>query len=239
MTKPTDAKATIQARPLSCLSMTGRRILRRWTTTGVSASFFAGILIGWLLRAYGPLRPAIWPDIAVAGEERTHVMSGSGRTKPSEPMPAATFGSHPTLRVPIAGVDVESFKGGFSEHRNARPHEAVDILAPRHTPVHAVSDGTIAKLFYSPGGGGNTIYQFDTDVRLCYYYAHLEGYATGLQEGQSVSQGNIIGYVGTSGNAPPNTPHLHFAVFEVNADHHWWEGRAVDPYLVFTGKLAR
>jgi peptidoglycan LD-endopeptidase LytH len=87
-------------------------------------------------------------------------------------------------------------------------------------------------LFVSKAGG-NTIYQFDADGRLCYYYAHLERYADGIREGQTVSQGQLIGYAGTSGNAPVNTPHLHFAVFQLNADRHWWQGRALDPYEVF------
>ena len=81
--------------------------------------------------------------------------------------------------------------------------------------------------------GGNTIYQFDPTERLCYYYAHLERYANGLHEGQTVAQGDVIGYVGTSGNAPANTPHLHFAVFQLNADRQWWKGTAIDPYEVF------
>ena len=137
------------------------------------------------------------------------------------------------LRVPIDGENIESLKGGFAETRGgSRPHEAVDMLAPRNTPVHAVENGTIAKLFTSKAGG-LTIYQFDPAGHLCYYYAHLERYADGLKDGQAVSQGDVIGYVGTSGNAPPNTPHLHFAVFELNADKRWWQGRPLDPYLVF------
>jgi murein DD-endopeptidase MepM/ murein hydrolase activator NlpD len=135
--------------------------------------------------------------------------------------------------MPIDGENVESLKGGFAETRGgSRPHEAVDILAPRNTPVHAVESGTIAKLFSSKAGG-LTIYQFDPSGRYCYYYAHLQRYADGLGDGQPVSQGDVIGYVGTTGNAPPNTPHLHFAVFELNADRHWWQGKALDPYRVF------
>ncbi len=147
---------------------------------------------------------------------------------------AATSGSVPAppLRMPIDGLNVESMKGGFAEARTGHPHEAVDLLAPRGTPIHAVRDGTIAKLFFSKQGG-NTIYQFDPDGRLCFYYAHLERYADGLKDGQVVVQGDVIGYVGTTGNAPPNTPHLHFAVFELNADKHWWQGRPLDPYRVF------
>ena len=73
--------------------------------------------------------------------------------------------------------------------------------------------------------GGNTIYQFDPEESLCYYYAHLERYAGGLRDGQTVARGEVIGYVGTSGNAPPDTPHLHFGVFQLNADRRWWQGR--------------
>ena len=135
--------------------------------------------------------------------------------------------------MPIDGEDIESFKGGFAETRGGgRLHEAIDMPAPRHTPVHAVENGSIAKLFTSKAGG-LTIYQFDPNGHRCYYYAHLERYADGLKDGQAVLQGDIIGYVGTSGNAPPNTPHLHFAVFELNADKHWWQGKAIDPYRAF------
>jgi murein DD-endopeptidase MepM/ murein hydrolase activator NlpD len=155
----------------------------------------------------------------------------------SAPAPVATIGDvpHGRIRMPIDGEDIESFKGGFAERRSDRPHEAIDMLAPRNTPVHAVENGTIAKLFTSKAGG-LTVYQFDPSARLCYYYAHLDRYADGLQDGQAVSQGDVIGYVGTTGNAPPNTPHLHFAVFEMNADKHWWQGRPLDPYLVFKEK---
>ena len=149
----------------------------------------------------------------------------------------ATTGAISTgrLRVPIDGVEVEALKGGFEEHRGERPHEAIDILAPRNTPVVAVESGTIAKLFDSKAGG-HTIYQFDPSGRLAYYYAHLEKYADGLHEGQTVVQGEVIGYVGTSGNAPPGTPHLHFAVFELDDTHRWWKGKAIDPYLVFKNR---
>jgi murein DD-endopeptidase MepM/ murein hydrolase activator NlpD len=95
--------------------------------------------------------------------------------------------------------------------------------------VRAVTDGHIAKLFTS-ARGGITIYQFDTAERYCYYYAHLERYADGVVEGARVERGQIIGYVGTTGNAPPDTPHLHFAIFVLGPDKRWWEGTPVDPY---------
>ena len=139
------------------------------------------------------------------------------------------------LQLPIEGTDIEAMKGGFAEHRSGaggHEHDAVDLLAPRNTPIHAVDDGVIAKLFYSQAGG-ITIYQYDPSERFCYYYAHLERYADGLADGQRVARGDVIGYVGTSGNAPPGTPHLHFAVYELTPEHRWWQGRAIDPYLVF------
>jgi murein DD-endopeptidase MepM/ murein hydrolase activator NlpD len=139
------------------------------------------------------------------------------------------------LQVPVDGVKVEAFKGAFAERRSGEgghTHEAVDILAPLLTPVRAVEDGTIAKLFDSKAGG-HTIYQFDPTERFAYYYAHLDRYANGLHDGQRVAAGEVIGYVGTSGNAPPGTPHLHFAIFELGPEKRWWKGEAIDPYLVF------
>jgi murein DD-endopeptidase MepM/ murein hydrolase activator NlpD len=138
------------------------------------------------------------------------------------------------LRLPLDGAKVSSMEGGFAEPRRGEPrgHEAVDILAPRNTPVRAVEDGKIAKLFLSKAGG-NTIYQFDPSERFCYYYAHLDHYAAGLHDGQLVAKGEVIGYVGTTGNAPPDTPHLHFAILKLGDDKRWWKGTAVDPFLVF------
>jgi murein DD-endopeptidase MepM/ murein hydrolase activator NlpD len=147
--------------------------------------------------------------------------------------PVAELRKH-SLRLPVDSANVEAIKGGFAERRGggARGHEAVDIVAPRSTPVRAVENGTIAKLFFSKAGG-ITIYQFDPTGQFCYYYAHLERYAAGLQEGQAVSAGDIIGYVGTTGNAPPNTPHLHFAIFQLTDQKRWWQGTPIDPYPVF------
>lgn len=135
------------------------------------------------------------------------------------------------LTFPVQGVPRTALVDSFHQAREGHEHEAVDILAPRNTPVLAVEDGTIAKLFLSKAGG-NTIYQFDPSGEYCYYYAHLERYADGLKDGDRVSRGQVIGYVGTSGNAPKNTPHLHFAIFRLTPERHWWEGTAIDPYNV-------
>ena len=202
----------------------------------VLASFAAGVLVDGWLRTYGPPKPA--PNLVADPVMAAAPRSSKPPARSDSPRAAATVGtsgdvSAGHLRVPIDGVDIESFKGGFEERRGGdRPHEAIDVLSPRNTPVHAVENGTIAKLFYSKAGG-LTIYQFDPSGRFCYYYAHLERYADGLHDGQTIEQGEVIGYVGTSGNAPANTPHLHFAVFELKGDRKWWQGTAIDPYGVF------
>jgi peptidoglycan LD-endopeptidase LytH len=218
--------------------VTRTRPARPWPLAAIVAAFFAGIGVDAWLRTYGP--PI--PESVRQAADLAPVVSGFSRTvdrRIEEPKIAATSGSvaHGKLRVPIDGAEVESWQGGFDERRGGgnRGHEAVDILSPRNTPVHAVTAGTIAKIFESKAGG-HTVYQFDADGRLCYYYAHLERYADGLHEGQAIDQGDVIGYVGTSGNAPANTPHLHFAVFELGADKRWWRGTPLDPYLVFTSR---
>jgi len=225
--------------------MKRRRPARPFPLAAVLVAFCAGVLVDWALRTYGPPQPvdvdapttAIGPppearikpretasDDTQSADDASAV-PGANRPKPA---PAATSGSV-SLRLPIDDMNVDTLKGGFYEARAGHRHEAVDILAPRNTPVRAVQAGKIAKLFYSKQGG-ITLYQFDPSGRLCYYYAHLQRYADNLHEGDPVSQGQIIGYVGTTGNAPPNTPHLHFAVFEVGDGGRWWKGTAIDPY---------
>jgi murein DD-endopeptidase MepM/ murein hydrolase activator NlpD len=135
------------------------------------------------------------------------------------------------LPVPVEGVTAVMLVPSFHQARSQGEHEALDILAPLGTPAIAVENGTIAKLFTSQRGG-LTIYLFDTAGIYCYYYAHLDHYA-GIHEGDNVRRGDVIGYVGTTGNAPKNTPHLHFAVFKLGPDRHWWQGTALDPYLIW------
>ena len=138
------------------------------------------------------------------------------------------------LEFPVEGVDRNELRDTFSDTRGqGRSHEALDIMAPRGTPVRAVEDGTIAKLFESRGGGGLTIYQFDPSETFCYYYAHLDGYALGIREGQTVRRGQVIGYVGSTGNASPNAPHLHFTIFQLTPERKWWKGDPLNPYPVF------
>ena len=132
------------------------------------------------------------------------------------------------LAMPIAGVDPNKLTDTFNEGREGHTHEALDIAAARGTPVLAVADGRVAKLFTSKQGG-LTVYQFDATGQFCYYYAHLDGYAPGLKEDAQLRTGDVLGYVGTTGNAPPNAPHLHFAVFRLGPEKKWWEGTAIHP----------
>jgi peptidoglycan LD-endopeptidase LytH len=135
------------------------------------------------------------------------------------------------LVIPVQGVKAPDLQPTFHAQRATGEHEALDVLAPKGTPVLAVEDGEIVKLFYSLRGG-KTIYQFDRSGHYCYYYAHLDRYASGLTEKQQVTQGQVIGYVGSTGNADADAPHLHFAIFRLGPDRHWWQGTPIDPYPV-------
>jgi peptidoglycan LD-endopeptidase LytH len=135
------------------------------------------------------------------------------------------------LAIPVAGVDPKNIVDSFNEMRGSGRHEATDIPAPRGTPVIAVDRGEVKKLFVSVRGG-LTVYQFDAGEGYCYYYAHLDRYAEGLREGQFLKRGDRIGYVGTTGDAPADNPHLHFAIFKLGLDKHWWQGTPIDPYPI-------
>lgn len=142
---------------------------------------------------------------------------------------AALLAERPLL-VPVVGVEAGALADHYEQARgSSRTHEAIDIMAAKGTPVVAVDDGRIAKLFTSRQGG-YTVYHFDPSGRLAYYYAHLDRYAPGVEEGMEVRRGDLLGYVGSSGNANPAAPHLHFAVFRLGDPPRWWEGEAVNPY---------
>lgn len=152
-------------------------------------------------------------------------------------------GAPPSILVmtpPISGLALANLRNMFVEVHNGHRHEAIDIMEPRGTPVHAVVSGTVRKLFLSKPGG-NTIYQFDETGVYCYYYAHLDKYVEWLREGMRVNRGDVIGFVGSTGNANPLAPHLHFAIFELGPERLWWRGKAIDPYpgLVAAVKRAK
>jgi murein DD-endopeptidase MepM/ murein hydrolase activator NlpD len=167
------------------------------------------------------------------------VLSGRGviHDIPDEPeATAAVAQPQPELRergllIPVQGVAPAALSNTFAATRGGgtRVHHALDIMAPRGTPVLAVEGGRIVRL-HRGGAGGITVYQLDAESRYGYYYAHLDRYADGLAQGQAVRRGDVLGYVGTTGNAPPGAPHLHFAIYEVADPRRPWRGRPIDPY---------
>ena len=137
------------------------------------------------------------------------------------------------LALPVQGIDSARLSDTYPQARAAGvPHEAIDIMAQRGTPVLAVEDGEVVKLFFSQSGG-ITLYQFDPDRRYAYYYAHLDRYAEGVREGSKLRKGQVIGYVGSTGNALPGSPHLHFAIFTLGPERQWWRGTPLNPFLVW------
>ena len=137
------------------------------------------------------------------------------------------------LLFPVAGASITACSDNFSEARDQqRLHHALDIPAARGTPVLAADSGRIIKLHTSKAGG-LMVYATDPDERFIYHYAHLDHYRAGLSEGMTLTPGDTLGYVGTTGNAPPNVPHLHFAIFKSKNILRWSRGTPINPYLVF------
>ena len=137
------------------------------------------------------------------------------------------------LTIPLAAVSAAQLTDTYTQARaGGAAHEALDIMAPRGTPVVAVDDGRVAKLFLSKPGG-ITLYQFDAQGEYAYYYAHLDRYADGISEGDNLRKGQLIGYVGSSGNALPDAPHLHLAIFRLGRERQWWRGTPINPFLIW------
>lgn len=222
-----------------------------WLVFAAALGFLAGMLVMAAVVTIFPSGAAIVADAPVEASS-TDAAAAKVEVKPSlkETPPAVTAPPTPItaaspaisadpfadlrqrrLTLPVDGIRKEDLRDNFNDRRGTRRHEAIDVLAPRNTPVLAVEDGKIAKLFYSEAGG-ITIYQFDPTEKYVYYYAHLERYADDVREGRHVKRGHLIGYVGTTGNAPRDTPHLHFAIFKMGDDKKWWQGIPIDPYTV-------
>jgi len=184
-----------------------------------------------------PASELTWPSpSAIPGDSTDHLMDPKAFAPPPDLKPAeqpdvSDFSRLRSrgLRVPVEGFEVARLRDNFAERRGTRVHEAIDLLAPRGTPVLAVDDGMVKKLF-SSAAGGLTVYQYDPGETYSYYYAHLDRYADGLAEGKFLKKGDRVGYVGTTGNAPPGTPHLHFTIYKLPADKKWWQGTPINPY---------
>lgn len=187
-----------------------------------AAIFLAGFILG------------VFVLTVLLGRSPERVALPSPAPPAAPPAPTTTLSDLEHLRrrrllLPVEGANPARLNNDFSEGRGSHLHEAIDILAARGTPVLAADEGRVVKLFNSVRGG-LTVYQFDPSSTFCYYYAHLDRYADGLAEGQVLRRGQVLGYVGTSGNAPPQTPHLHFTIFKLTAEKRWWEGTPINPF---------
>jgi len=219
--------------------------------------FFAGFVCGLLflavlLRQTGTLGtihasavPGTPQESQTQPAQRPDMRRAQLPTAPANPPPAEapiSDGQRPPdrplverrLLIPVQGVRAEDLRDNFNETRGGHRHEAIDIMAPRGTPVLAADDGRVVKLFLSKPGG-ITVYQLDDSQTYCYYYAHLDRYAPGLKEGTLLRKGDVLGYVGSTGNASPDAPHLHFAISKLGPERHWWEGAPIDPYGFLAG----
>ncbi|WDM66846.1 M23 family metallopeptidase [Xanthomonas cucurbitae] len=183
-----------------------------------------------------PAAPAMAPADSVPVTPATASAAPAMPAPAAATVPSATASVTPAgLLIPVQGIGRDQLQDTFTDARSeGRVHDAIDILAPTGTPVLAVADGTVEKLFDSERGG-LTVYQFDPGGTYCYYYAHLERYADGLAEKQSITRGQIIGYVGSTGNANPAAPHLHFEIHRLGPEKQWWKGEALNPYPILRG----
>ena len=173
-------------------------------------------------------------------------------SSPSSTVPLATVGVlGPTaeadveyvrarhLQLPVAGIRPDQLSDSFDEPRDGtRRHHAIDILAPRGTPVLAADDGRVLRVSWN-SAGGNTVYTTDADSRIVYYYAHLDRYRDSLVAGMQLSRGDTIGFVGTTGNAPKDIPHLHFQIMRMPHDGKYWNGEPINPFAILRGEGER
>jgi murein DD-endopeptidase MepM/ murein hydrolase activator NlpD len=219
---------------------------RAIAATIVLTSAFWIVLGIWLFRGHvaaerqGNLPSAASSLTAAQGLRSTQQGPPAGQPRVDAPARWAQSAIGPSgLRIPVAGVAPAQLVDTFAQARaqGARRHDAIDILAPDGTPVLAAAGGTVEKLHPSHDGG-NTIYVRSPDRRLIFYYAHLSAYARDLREGMAVRSGQFLGTVGHSGNASPQAPHLHFAMWVADPAQGWsQDAPAVDPYRYLTGKL--
>jgi murein DD-endopeptidase MepM/ murein hydrolase activator NlpD len=208
------------------------RLRRRVITIGLS--FSLGALVATLLEDRLQERNKLVEPAptGTAGDGAASVAPRSPAVEAAPPPMAEAVNAltKRNLLVPVEGIKPGDLTDTFNDARAAgRRHDAIDIMARRGSEVLAADEGTIAKLFTSKDGG-LTIYQFDPTQTFSYYYAHLDRYASGLAEHQTVKRGQLLGYVGSTGNAAENAPHLHFAIARLGTDHAWWRGEPINPY---------
>jgi murein DD-endopeptidase MepM/ murein hydrolase activator NlpD len=170
-------------------------------------------------------------DSASGNEKASPRVNATAGATLSESNPAGSpIHGMPKLIIPVAGIKSEQLRDTYTSARSEnRTHNAIDILAGRGTPVLAVENGTIKRIFYSERGG-NTLYQLSSDGKLIYYYAHLDSYASGVGVGKEVKQGEVIAYVGDTGNAGAGNYHLHFSIWKITDPKRFWDGENINPY---------
>lgn len=179
---------------------------------------------------------AAWIALLALLPDASHRI-GSGAVPPPRDVSPVQTGSGATLAVPIAGMRRQDIAKSWGDPREngLREHHGTDLMAAANTPVRAAAPGTVEKLWNS-AAGGTTVYVRAPGRNWTYYYAHLSGYAPGLHEGQAIRTGDVLGYVGDTGNAGAGNFHLHFGLTHTTPDQHWYEGVDVDPYPYLAGK---
>jgi murein DD-endopeptidase MepM/ murein hydrolase activator NlpD len=195
------------------------------------AAAFLLVTAGFVLGCFSTVAVLSWVGELGHRDDGTDTVRAPARTVKHARAAESTPVFDRRLVLPLAAIDAKSLQDTFDQGRDGRRHEAIDIASARGTPVAAVDDGTVKKLFVSKQGG-LTVYQFDPSETYCYYYAHLDRYADGMKDGKTVRRGQTIGYVGTTGNAPASYPHLHFAIFQLGAEKRWWQGTPINPYPI-------
>jgi murein DD-endopeptidase MepM/ murein hydrolase activator NlpD len=200
---------------------------------GVRNALLVLIFCGSALSAQ-PWKPDDGPSEAEIDAVLSH------ERQPLRAPPEGSSFANTGLIIPVAGISASRLTDTFSASRGggARRHNAIDIMAPRGTPVVAAADGVVERLNATNRLGGITAYVRSHDGAWTYYYAHLDGYAPGLQQGQRIRRGDPIGFVGSTGNASADAPHLHFQVSRMGPSDRWWQGTPVNPYPLLVGRLA-
>lgn len=187
---------------------------------------------GYAIDGQLPPAPVVEPDLSDADLPLRPDAPAGGATASTAAPASATPADK--LLVPVQGIKAAQLSDTFDQARGEqRRHEALDIMAPQGTPVIAAADGKVVKLFQSKPGG-LTVYQFDPTGQFAYYYAHLDRYAEGVTEGKELKRGDLVGYVGVTGNSDPNAPHLHFALVQLTPEKQWWKGTPINPYPLMT-----
>lgn len=201
-------------------------------------------LLGACTRPRLPINPSPTPAARAA---RSDSQPGA-KTEPVPLATAATLGSAEIdadylrsrrLLLPVVGIRPDQLSDSFDEPRDGtRRHRAIDILAPRGTPVLAADDGRVLRVSWN-NAGGNTVYATDSESRVVYYYAHLDHYHEPIAAGMPLAKGDTIGFVGTTGNAPKDIPHLHFQVMRMPHDGKYWNGEPIDPFPILRAEAER